>query len=140
MHTKRGLAVCILELTQIFFIGSLYAVYFVVPPKNFFGLYGGRRGWRGHRGQKFSKKKYASKCLELPNTVWSEGFLYKVAPPELNISPIMYFVMYNSIVQAKVPKIIVPIKQNFKNSIFTTYIKLIILIISDIDKQGQNFG
>ena len=37
------------------------------------------------------------------------------------MSPIMYFVMYNSIVQAKVPKIIVPIKQNFKNSIFTIY-------------------
>ena len=33
------------------------------------------------------------------------------------MSPIMYFVMYNSIVQAKVPKIIVPLKQNFKNSI-----------------------
>ena len=30
----------------------------------------------------------------------------------------MYFVMYNSKVQAKVPKIIVPIKQNFENSIF----------------------
>ena len=48
------------------------------------------------------------------HSVWSEGFLYKVALPELKISPIMYvFVMYNSIVQAKVPKIIVPIKQKF---------------------------
>ena len=27
-------------------------------------------------------------------TVWSEGFLYKVAPAELKISPIMFFVMY----------------------------------------------
>ena len=27
----------------------------------------------------------------------------------------MYFVMYNSIVQAKVPKIIVPLEQNLKN-------------------------
>ena len=27
-------------------------------------------------------------------TVWSEGFLYKVALPELKFSPIMYFVMY----------------------------------------------
>ena len=26
----------------------------------------------------------------------------------------MYFVMYNSVVQAKVPKIIVPLKQNLK--------------------------
>ena len=30
------------------------------------------------------------------------------------------------------------LKQNFKNSIFTRYIKLIILIIIDIDKQSQN--
>ena len=52
-------------------------------------------------------------------TVWLEGFLYKVALPELKISPIMYFVMYNSIVQAKVPKIIVPLKQNFEKLIFT---------------------
>ena len=29
----------------------------------------------------------------------------------------MYFVMYNSIVQAKAPKIIVPLKQNFEKSI-----------------------
>ena len=28
-------------------------------------------------------------------TVWSEGFLDKVAPPELKISPIMYFVIQN---------------------------------------------
>ena len=31
-----------LELTQKIFIGSLYAVYLVVSPKIFFGLYGGR--------------------------------------------------------------------------------------------------
>ena len=31
-------------------------------------------------------------------TVWSEGFLNKVAPPELNISPRMYFVIHNSVV------------------------------------------
>ena len=37
----------------------------------------------------------------------------------------MYFVMYNSIVQAKVPKIIVPLKQNFEQNDFY-YIKLII--------------
>ena len=53
------------------------------------------------------------------DTVWSEGFLYKIALPELKISPIMYFAMYNSIVQAKVPKIIVALKQNFEKSIFT---------------------
>ena len=42
------------------------------------------------------------------NTVWSEGFLYKVAPLELKISPIMYFVMYNSVVLSKILKIVVP--------------------------------
>ena len=29
--------------------------------------------------------------ITLVHTVWSEGFLYKDAPPELKISPIMYF-------------------------------------------------
>ena len=74
---------------------------------------------------------------EAMSTVWSEGFLYKVAPPELKISPIMYFGMYNSIVQAKVPKIIVPIKQKILKFNFY-YKKMIILIKIDIDKQGQN--
>ena len=32
------------------------------------------------------------------HTDWSEGFLYKVAPPELEISPSMYFSMYNLVV------------------------------------------
>ena len=41
-------------------------------------------------------------------TVWSEGFLYKVAPRELKISPIMYFDMYNSVVLSKILKIVVP--------------------------------
>ena len=41
-------------------------------------------------------------------TVWSEGFLYKVAPPELKISPIMYFVIHNSVVLSKILKIVVP--------------------------------
>ena len=31
-------------------------------------------------------------------TVWSEGFLYKVAPPELKISSIIYFVIHNLLV------------------------------------------
>ena len=31
-------------------------------------------------------------------TVWSEGFLYKVALPELKISPIMKFFIHNSVV------------------------------------------
>ena len=31
-------------------------------------------------------------------TVWSEGFLYKVAPPELKISLIIHFVIHNSVV------------------------------------------
>ena len=34
---------------------------------------------------------------DLSGTVWLEGFLYKVVPPELKISPIMYFVIHNSI-------------------------------------------
>ena len=34
--------------------------------------------------------------IPLLRTVWSEGFLYKVAPPELKISPSMYFSMNNS--------------------------------------------
>ena len=32
------------------------------------------------------------------DTVWSEGFLYKVAPPELEISPSMYVPIYNLVV------------------------------------------
>ena len=62
-----------------------------------------------HMGQHIASQK---KRL---GTVWSERFVYKVAPPELEISPSMYFSMYNSIVQSKVPKIIVPLKQNLKN-------------------------
>ena len=49
----------------------------------------------------------------------------------------MYFLMYNSIVQAKVPKNHCAIKAKFWKIDFY-YIKLIILIIIDIDKQGQN--
>ena len=45
--------------------------------------------------------------VSLLHTVWSEGFLYKVAPPELKISPIMYFVIHNSIVISKILKIVV---------------------------------
>ena len=43
------------------------------------------------------------------HTVWSEGFLYKVAPPELKISTIMYFVIHNSVVLSKILKIVVPL-------------------------------
>ena len=35
-------------------------------------------------------------------------FLYKVALPELKISPILYFVIHNSVVLSKILKIIVP--------------------------------
>ena len=38
-------------------------------------------------------------------TVRSEGFLYKVAPPELKNSPIMYFVLHNSAVLSKILKL-----------------------------------
>ena len=48
----------------------------------------------------------------------------------------MYFVMYNSVVLSKILKIIVnvPLEQNFEKTDFDS-IKLIILIIIDIDKQ-----
>ena len=72
------------------------------------------------------------------NTVWSEEFLYKVALPELKISPIMYFVIHNSVVVSKILKIVVPLEQNFEKSIFDS-IKLIILIIIDIDKQESKW-
>ena len=41
-------------------------------------------------------------------TVLSEEFLYKVALPELKISPIMYFVIHNSVVFSKILKFFVP--------------------------------
>ena len=41
-------------------------------------------------------------------TVWLEGFLYKVALPELKISPTMYFVIGNSVGVSKILKIVVP--------------------------------
>ena len=41
-------------------------------------------------------------------TVWSEGFLYNVAPLKLKNSPIMYFVIHNSVVSANILKIVVP--------------------------------
>ena len=45
----------------------------------------------------------------------------------------MYFVMYNSVVLSKILKIVVPLEQNFEKTDFYS-IKLIILIIIDIDK------
>ena len=72
------------------------------------------------------------------HTVWSEGFLYKVPLPVLKISPIMYFVIHNSVVLSKILKIVVPLEQNFENSIFDS-IKLIILIIINIDKQESKW-
>ena len=41
-------------------------------------------------------------------TVLSAGFLYKVDPLELKNSPIMYFVIRNSVVLSKILKIVVP--------------------------------
>ena len=73
------------------------------------------------------------------STVWSEECLYKVAPQELKKSPIMYFVIHNSVVLSKILKIVVPWEQNFENSIFDP-IKLIILIIIDIDKQESKWN
>ena len=54
------------------------------------------------------KNIYLSDKINQYLTVWSEGFLYKVAPPELKISPIMYFVIRNSVVLSKILKIVVP--------------------------------
>ena len=51
--------------------------------------------------------KWQSKLYEYC-TVWSEGFLYKVAPLDLKILPIMYFVIHNSVVLSKILKIVVP--------------------------------
>ena len=36
------------------------------------------------------------------------GSIYKVAPPELKISPNVYFIMYNSVVLSKILPIIMP--------------------------------
>ena len=52
---------------------------------------------------------------------WSGGFLYNVALPELKISPIMYFVIHNSVVLSKILKIVVPLKQIFKKNQFLLY-------------------
>ena len=70
-------------------------------------------------------------------TVWSEGFLYKVATPDLKISPIMYFVIHNSVVLSKILKIVVPLEQIFKKTDFYS-IKLVILIIIDMANRGHN--
>ena len=62
------------------------------------------------------------------------GVLIQSCPPELKISPIMYFVMYNSsVVLSKILKIIVTLEQNFEKTDFYS-IKLVILIIIDIGK------
>ena len=45
--------------------------------------------------------------------------------------------MYNSVVLSKILKIIVPLEQNFEKTDFYS-IKLVILIIIDIGKWGQN--
>ena len=50
----------------------------------------------------------------------------------------MYFLIDNSVVLSKILKIVVPKEQNFENSIFDS-IKLIILIIIDIDKQESKW-
>ena len=64
--------------------------------------------------------------------------LYNVVPPELKISPIMYFAIYNSVVLSKILKIVVPLKQNFEKTDFYS-LKLVILIIINIDKQESKW-
>ena len=83
--------------------------------------------------KKLVKSNKSRKFFMKLRTVWSEGFLCKVTPPELKISPIMYFVMYNSVVLSKILKIVVPLEQNFEKTYFYS-IKLVILIIIDIGK------
>ena len=58
-------------------------------------------------GEGLGKNK-SPKNVELVHTVSSEGFLHKVAPPELKISPNVYFIMHNSVVLSKILPIIVP--------------------------------
>ena len=53
--------------------------------------------------------------------------------PEVKISPIMYFVMYNSVVLSKILTIVVPLEQKFEKTDFYS-MKLDILIIIDIGK------
>ena len=59
-------------------------------------------------------------------TVCSEGFLYKVAPPELENSPIMYFVIHNLVVLSKILKL-----NYYQNNQFYRVKKLIFKICSD---------
>ena len=49
----------------------------------------------------------------------------------------MHFVIHNSVVLSKILKIVMPLKQNFQKINFYS-IKLIILIIIDIGKQGSS--
>ena len=46
--------------------------------------------------------------IRIAGTVWSEGFVYKVAPSELRILPIMYFVIHNLLVLSKILKTVAP--------------------------------
>ena len=55
------------------------------------------------------------------HTVWSEGFLYNVAPPELKNSPNIYFVIHNSVVLSKILKIVVIIGEIFSSGRATLY-------------------
>ena len=84
----------------------------------------------------YQRNKWLKSAQRIQNiyTVWSEGFLYKVALLELKISPIMYFVIHNSVVLSKILKIVVPLEQNFEKTDFYS-IKLVVLIIIDILRQ-----
>ena len=82
---------------------------------------------------KYKKVYFSLNSVSDQVTFLSLGFVYKVAPPELKISAIMYFVMYNSVVLSKIMKIIVALEQNFEKTDFYS-IKFVILIIIDIGK------
>ena len=76
-----------------------------------------------------SEKTWASNV----GTVWSENFLYKVALPELRNSPIMYFVIHNSVVWSKILKIVVSFWLLFVYIHMSIIIKIIDFIESKIE-------
>ena len=71
-------------------------------------LISSRRRWLLHYIFFLDEIEFVVALLWHFDTVWSERFLYKVAPLELKISPIMYFVIHNSVVLSKILKIVVP--------------------------------
>ena len=78
-----------------------------------------------HSFKLFQQSLFIDITLESRGTVWSEGFLHKVAPPELKISPNVYFIMYNSVMLSKILPIIVPFSPYLSMSIIIKIINFI---------------